>query len=213
MRYFLTGLALSTLVGLLIISILKPPPTAPPTTPAIPANLPPAPDYVWSPDFSRLAYQHISPDSPTSTIEIWDQHTQQTTTVHSLAVADHWLSAGVVDLAWLTVDTIAYASIVTDDSLPTWHPIANPTVSTTLWQNRQPIAFSPNLQALLTITSPGPTPSQALTYEIILANNRVVKTKLDALKTTCMWIEKAVLKCYYTSSNNEVVTFTITVSQ
>jgi len=183
-----------------------------PITPSIPTHIPAAPEYEWSPDFTQLAYQHLTPNAPTSAIKIWNPSNQTTTLITHINSDEHWLSYGEVDLAWLNTSTLAYSEIITDDSLPNWQIILGSHTSSTLWQNRGLIAFSPNHQALLTVTSVGPTPSESLQYEIILANNQVIQTKINANNTKCAWIENSTLKCYYTTSDRKQINFNVTVS-
>lgn len=210
LTYFLFGLIVASLI---LVIILKKP-NAPPTiaTPALPAGLPPAPEYEWSGDYTQIAYQLIKPESEETYIIVWNTKTNTTSTAATLSKAEFWVSGGQVDLAWLGMNTLAYSRLVTDDSLPNWE-IIGASSTPEIWNNRDVISFSPDRKKLLTVTSKGTLPSESLVYEVILLDSqRIISTHINANTITCTWFENTSLKCYYTSKESKKISFIVKIT-
>lgn len=210
LTYFLFGLIVSSLI---LVLILKKPGTVPTIAiPSLPANLPPAPEYEWSPDFTRIAFQRINSESEETHIIVWNTKTNTSSTVATLNKAEFWVSDGQVDLAWLGMNTLAYARLVTDDSLPNWEIIGTSSTPE-IWNNRDIISFSPDRKKLLTVTSKSSLPSESLEYEVIQLNSqKIISTPINAHTITCSWFENTSLKCYYTSKENKIISFIVKIT-
>lgn len=208
LTYFIFGLSLASIIWLWLI---KSPTTTPLLNYTIPPELPPAPEYVWSADHTKIIFQTLQPESEQSHIMLWNTKTHTSTTLTTLNTVDFWISGGQVDLAWLGPDTVAYAPIVTDDSLPTWEIIGASTTPS-IWHERDIVTISPDGKKILTVVSHGTVPNQSLQYEIVtIPEHTIITTQINANVINCDWFENTSLKCYYTSVDNKKITFTVKV--
>lgn len=199
--YFIMGLIVATLIVLQLL-----PKNKPQTPPPLPTAVSNTASYAWSPDYQNIAFQAITQTDENSQIIVLNIARNTSSTVATIPDAHAWF--GKIKLAWLNNTTLAYSHIVTDDSLPNWEIVNNPTINQTIWQNRDIISVSPDYQKVLSTGVPDSAlnPSQALEYEVIMTtNNQVIPTHINALTTTCVWNNSDQLQCTESSSQKNKI--------
>lgn len=199
--YFICGLLVATGIAVYFLQHVQriaPPP--------LPPYISSTTNYVWSPDFTKIAFEKKDHTQQTSQLFVVQVANNTKTLVATLSDEQSWF--GSLTLAWLTTSTLAYSYTVTDDSLPNWEIVNNSTINQTIWQNRDIISMSPDYKKILTTVVPSGSiqPSEALEYEIVLpTHNTTIATNLNALTTECAWRHSNQLICKDLNSKIETV--------